>query len=201
MKVMSCFILVFKPILLNLATSVNRCLLISGFFIYFWSEIWRLFVLKSLNYDYLSQMASLPINSHKAFYITINDFQRTSFLSKKSVYQLRFLCFPRFHEVKCGLTMSWERRLALLLSENEHKYMYINFEQVSIKLKSKQKKFKTNSQIGQCTTNSSQQQLLVKLDVCLRASNRWNRRRWRMPKMEHEIKLFHSWVTCIPLHL
>ena len=39
MKVMSCFILVFKPMLLNLATSVNRSLLISGFFIYFWSEI------------------------------------------------------------------------------------------------------------------------------------------------------------------
>ena len=99
MKVMSCFILVFKPMLLNLATSVNRCLLISGFFIYFWSEIWRLFVLKSLNYDYLSQMASLPINCLKAFYITTYNFQWTSFLSKKSVYQLRFLCFPCFHEV------------------------------------------------------------------------------------------------------
>ena len=75
MKVMSCFILVFKPMLLNLATSVNRCLSISGFFFYFWSEISRLLVLKSLNYDYLSQMASLPINSLKASSITINDFQ------------------------------------------------------------------------------------------------------------------------------
>ena len=75
MKVMSCFILVFKPMLLNLATSVNRFLLISGFFSYLWSEISRLLVLKSLNYDYLSQMASLPINSLKASSITINDFQ------------------------------------------------------------------------------------------------------------------------------
>ena len=99
MKVVSCFILVFKPILLNLTAIVNRCLLISGFFFYFWSEISRLLVLKSLNYDYLPQMASLPINSLKASSITINDFQWTSFLSKKSVYQLRFLCFPRFHEV------------------------------------------------------------------------------------------------------
>ena len=31
---MSCFILVFKPMLLNLATNVNRCLLISGFFFF-----------------------------------------------------------------------------------------------------------------------------------------------------------------------
>ena len=68
-------ILVFKPMLLNLATSVNRCLLISGFFYYyyFWSEISRLLVLKSLNYDFLSQMASLPMNSLKVSSITINN--------------------------------------------------------------------------------------------------------------------------------
>ena len=125
----------------------------------------------------------LGIKCHIFEVLSSSSSQWTSFLFKKCVYQLCFLCFLLFHEAQRGLMVSWERRLAFLLDENVHRY--ITFGQASIILKFNRKKLKTNSEIGQSTTNSSQNQRLAKLDVCLRARDRWNRRRWWMPKMEH----------------
>ena len=82
----------------------------------------------------------LGIKCHIFEVLSSSSYQWTSFLFKKCVYQLCFLCFLLFHEAQRGLTVSWERRLAFLLDENVHRY--ITFGQASIILKFNRKKIK-----------------------------------------------------------
>ena len=82
----------------------------------------------------------LGIKCHIFEVLSSSSSQWTSFLFKKCVYQLCFLCFLLFHEAQRGLMVSGERRLAFLLDENVHRY--ITFGQASIILKFNRKKIK-----------------------------------------------------------